>query len=85
MDGGKLLYKCREVEMRLLNGKYFVGIEDEGNRAVFFNPILAWSFFVDVLDGRVRRRIGDMLEQEGKNRYTGEPLKQSEGVKKDAE
>ena len=60
-------------------GEYFVTIEGEGARARFTNPVLAWSCFVDVLDGRVRRRIGDMLEKEGKNRYTGEPM--PEGVK----
>lgn len=38
------------------------------------NPLEAWTRFIDLLDARVRRRIGDELERDGKNRYTGEPL-----------
>ena len=37
----------------------------------FENPLEAWTLFIDLLDSRVRRRIGDMLEKQGKNRYTG--------------
>ena len=35
------------------------------------NPLEAWGMFMDRLDARVRRRIGDELERAGKNRYTG--------------
>jgi hypothetical protein len=35
------------------------------------NPLESWTRFIDRLDGIVRRRIGDALEQSGKNRYTG--------------
>ena len=73
-EDGKILYKCREVDLALQDDEYFVRIEGEAARGCFRNPIMAWSCFIDVLDGRVRRRIGDMLEQEGKNRFTGEPL-----------
>lgn len=37
------------------------------------NPIAAWSLFISVLDYTGRRIIGDRLEEQGKNRYTGEP------------
>lgn len=36
------------------------------------NPLEAWVRFIDRLDCRVRRRIGDKLERDGRNRYTGE-------------
>ena len=36
------------------------------------NPLEAWTKFVERLDMRVRRRIGDELERDGKNRYTGQ-------------
>lgn len=35
------------------------------------NPLEAWTTFLDVLDCRVRRSIGNELEKEGKDRYTG--------------
>lgn len=35
------------------------------------NPLQAWTSFIDHIDGRMRRRIWDKLEQQGKNRYTG--------------
>lgn len=42
------------------------------------NPLEAWTRFIDLLDARVRRRIGDELERAGKNRYTGEPLERQD-------
>lgn len=68
----KPLYKCREVELVQEGCAYIVRIAGEETRGSFTNPLLAWGCFIDVLDGRVRRRIGDMLEREGKNRYTGQ-------------
>jgi hypothetical protein len=35
------------------------------------NPLIAWSIFMDKLDSKVRRIIGNSLESQGKNRYTG--------------
>ena len=35
------------------------------------NPIEAWSVYIDTVDTTVRKQIGDMLEKQGKNRYTG--------------
>lgn len=71
-EAPKILYKCREVELAAVGKKFIVNIASEGERGKFSNPISAWNCFIDVLDGRVRRRIGDMLEQDGRNRYTGE-------------
>lgn len=45
------------------------------------NPLESWSVFICRLDAKVRRKIGDKLEREGKNRYTGESEKQ-QGVQK---
>ena len=36
------------------------------------NPILAWDKYHTLVDKHMRKRIGDMLELQGKNRYTGE-------------
>lgn len=36
------------------------------------NPVAAWSLFISALDYAGRRIIGDRLEEQGKNRYTGE-------------
>jgi hypothetical protein len=38
------------------------------------NPIIAWNVFISSLDSGVRRKIGDQMEQNGRNRYTGEPM-----------
>lgn len=38
------------------------------------NPLESWTRFIDQLDGTVRRRIGDALEQSGRNRYTGKEM-----------
>lgn len=37
------------------------------------NPLESWSVFLCRLDAKARRRIGDELERQGKNRYTGQP------------
>ena len=36
------------------------------------NPLESLTHFEDKLDSMLRRRIGDTLEQSGRNRYTGE-------------
>lgn len=73
--GEKVLYKCRDVMLiQDSGGVYRVCTGGAGDTPRGFeNPLEAWSCFIDTLDGRVRRRIGDMLENEGKNRYTGAP------------
>ncbi len=35
------------------------------------NPLEAWSVYIMRADALLRRRLGDKLEAEGKNRYTG--------------
>jgi hypothetical protein len=37
------------------------------------NPIVAWDVFISRLDSSVRRNLGDQMERNGRNRYTGEP------------
>lgn len=76
-----LLYELREVHLRQVEGKYFVTIDgapDDGGE--FNNPLEAWTRFIDLIDMRVRRRIGDLLEKQGFNRYTG--YKTGEKLKK---
>ena len=68
-----ILYALREVQLIKAGNKYIVAVNEEPEKtAKFDNPLLAWAHFVDLIDVRVRRRIGDMLEKEKKNRYTGE-------------
>lgn len=38
------------------------------------NPLEAWTRFIDRLDAKGRRSIGDTLERQGRNRYTGEVI-----------
>ena len=38
------------------------------------NPLKSWTRFIDRLDVTVRRHIGDELERQGRNRYTGEAI-----------
>nr|DAQ35621.1 MAG TPA: hypothetical protein [Caudoviricetes sp.] len=37
----------------------------------FDNPLEAWSIYIMRADALLRRRLGDKLAAEGKNRYTG--------------
>ncbi len=45
--------------------------ESFSSRGVGKNPLIAWTGFIDRLDAAGRRLIGDKLEAEGRNRYTG--------------
>lgn len=36
------------------------------------NPLEAWTIFIDRLDAAGRRQIGEQLQYEGRNRYTGD-------------
>jgi hypothetical protein len=39
------------------------------------NPLEAWARFIDKLDSAGRRSIGDTLEQQNRNRYTGQVIR----------
>lgn len=36
------------------------------------NPIVAWNMYSEMVDIHMRKRIGDFLESQGKNRWTGD-------------
>ena len=68
----KPLYELREVHLWQDGDRYIVTVDgNDAAEAEFDNPLEAWSRFADILDARVRRRIGDMLDRHGRNRYTG--------------
>ena len=46
------------------------------------NPLESWTRFIDRLDAKGRSHIGDALERQGRNRYTGEAIK---NVQRDSE
>lgn len=71
MSGKRLLFKLREFSLSFDGEMYVVRIDGEPEERFFFNLLEAWRAFWETLDCRVRRRIGDMLEKQGRNRYTG--------------
>lgn len=84
----KILYRCRDVVMVKQDETYIVMTgyapapeTEQGctckTALTFTNPLLAWDNYVSTMDNNVRRRIGDALEQHGRNRYTGEEMKNS--------
>lgn len=67
-----MLYRLREVQLKQSGGRYIVSIDREPDAGgSYVNTLEAWTRFIDTVDCRVRRRIGDLLEKQGKNRYTG--------------
>lgn len=67
-----MIYKLGEVSLKQSGGRYVVSIDGEPDAGgSYVNPLEAWTRFIDTVDCRVRRRIGDLLETQGKNRYTG--------------
>ncbi len=66
------VYKLGPVRLTQRGGQYVVNIDGEPEaEGIYENPIEAWTRFIDSADSRVRRRIGDLLEKQGRNRYTG--------------
>ncbi|NBK18584.1 hypothetical protein D7Y41_26685 [Anaerotruncus sp. 1XD22-93] len=66
------VYKLGPVRLTQRGGQYVVCIDGEPEAGgTYENPIEAWTRFIDSADSRVRRRIGDLLEKQGRNRYTG--------------
>lgn len=65
-------YELGEVSLKQCGGRYIVSVEGEPEAGGSYeNPLEAWVRFIDTADCRVRRRIGDLLIKQGKNRYTG--------------
>ncbi len=68
---GDTLYQWQGVRMIKTAEGYVVSGPDGAAKASK-NKLSAWTGFVDLLDGLVRRQIGEELTAQGKNRYTGE-------------
>lgn len=65
----RILYQMREMSMTEVPGGYIVAIEGEEQRQRFFTSELgAWTYFIDTLDARVRRRIKKYLERKEKEK-----------------
>jgi len=47
---------------------YIIGSDTEEE---FENPLECWNEYRDKLDEIMKKRIGDALEKEGRDRYTG--------------
>lgn len=73
------MYKMAGVELTRKDGKYIVTVDGKiVEYGVTTNPILAWRRFLGCVDDRVCRRIGDYLETQGLDRYTGETQEEKE-------
>lgn len=70
----QIMYQCAGVAYIYADGSYCIHKDGRPVRKNIDNPIAAWSIFFDLVDQSVRRRIGNMLEKDGRNRYTGASL-----------
>ena len=59
-------YDPDDQTYRVWNGQEEMELDDPEN------PLEAWKVWNGLLDGYMRRRIGDALEAQGKNRWTGQ-------------
>lgn len=68
----KTLFRSLGVSMTAQGGRYIVAVNGEGQpRLVTDNLMEAWTRYMDTLDVVARRRIGNMLEKQGRDRFTG--------------
>lgn len=64
--------KWRGISMQYCqdSNKYIVTVKSTSKE--YDNPLEAWSTYLTLIDIAGRRYIGNMLDKQGKNRYTGE-------------
>ena len=64
--------KWRGISMQYCqdSNKYIVTVKSTNKE--YDNPLEAWSTYLTLIDIAGRRYIGNMLDKQGKNRYTGE-------------
>ncbi len=68
---GETLYEWQGIRM-VKSGAEYIVTGPENTVKASKNPLVAWTSFADLLDSRVRRKIGDKLLLQKRNRYTGE-------------
>ena len=68
---GETMYEWQGVRMILSQGKYITSTQEHGPVRATENKLTAWTSFLDLLDSRVRRQIGEELAAQRKDRYTG--------------
>lgn len=70
----KIMFNCRGAMLIYDTALEKYEIRREGSaKKEFSNPLIAWRSYWETVDGIMMRRIGDTLEKQRKNRFTGEP------------
>ena len=69
--GGKVLYEWQGVKMIQNGVLYIVSTPKDGVVKTSDNKLAAWTSFSDLLDSRMRRKIWEELDVQGKNRTVG--------------
>lgn len=51
-------------------------VRSQAEQRIYDNPLLAWSDYITALDITVRKQIGNLMEKQHRNRYTGEKIEE---------
>lgn len=70
-EDGEILYEWQGIRM-IKNGEEYVVTGLENTVRATKNLLAAWTGFLELLDCKVRRQIGDEMIRQKRNRYTGE-------------
>ena len=83
----KVIYNCRDIVLMSAEGGFtvcsaFGGADEDGailgrDKRQFRNPLEAFDYWLLLVDAAGRRSIGEYLEREGRNPYTGKLDKQA--------
>ncbi len=49
-------------------------VQAKAEQRIYDNPLIAWNDYITVLDSAVRKQIGNLMESQHRNRYTGERI-----------
>jgi len=73
MDAGKkLMYECAGVKLIYEKTMNRYTVSSAGTTYNTSNPLEAWCTYWNRVDSVMRRKIGNLLEKQGLNRYSGE-------------
>ena len=67
----KTMYQTHDIALLYDKDRDRYTVKSPGGKKTFSNPLEAWDGYWNKVDMLMRKRIGDMLEKQGKNRFSG--------------
>ncbi len=70
----KVMFNNRGLLMLYDESTNMYIVQSKAEQRIYDNPLIAWNDYITALDNMVRKQIGNLMEKQHRDRYTGERI-----------